>query len=161
MTSCLFWKTHQVRKQSHVQHASEYVTRYVSIRHHQAGAIRSAFVTKIIMQKILVILWLYWNPITLVLIWRVLRQAFRWCHKLFLKSFHFWAILLFEIFAKYLQSLKGYVTRSIFHMDGMLVLHWLWESLAPSPLFHWYPLNLCQSIAGISYDITITKELDR
>jgi hypothetical protein len=32
------------------------------------------------MQKILVILRLDWNPITLVLIWKVLRQAFRWSH---------------------------------------------------------------------------------
>jgi hypothetical protein len=38
---------------------------------------RSTFVTNIRMQKILVILWLYWNPITLVFIWKVLRQAFR------------------------------------------------------------------------------------
>jgi hypothetical protein len=32
------------------------------------------------MQKILVILGLYWNPITLVLIWKALRQAFRSYH---------------------------------------------------------------------------------
>jgi hypothetical protein len=41
---------------------------------------RSTSVIKIGMQKILVILRLYWNPITLVLIWKVLRQAFRSYH---------------------------------------------------------------------------------
>jgi hypothetical protein len=41
---------------------------------------RSTFVTKIRMQNILVILHLYWNTITLVLIWKVLRQAFTWYH---------------------------------------------------------------------------------
>jgi hypothetical protein len=38
----------------------------------------STFVTKIRIQNILVILQLYWNPITLVFIRMVLRQAFRW-----------------------------------------------------------------------------------
>jgi hypothetical protein len=34
MTSRLFWKMHQVRRQSHVQHASENNTKYVGICHH-------------------------------------------------------------------------------------------------------------------------------
>jgi hypothetical protein len=51
------------------------------------------FVTKIGMQKILVILWLDWNPITLVLIWKVLRQAFRWYHYFWDPSTFGWVII--------------------------------------------------------------------
>jgi hypothetical protein len=67
--------------------------------------LRSTFVTKIRMQKILVILRFYWNLITLVLIWKVLRRAFRWCHYFLNPSTFGWVISLFEIFSKYLQSL--------------------------------------------------------
>jgi hypothetical protein len=50
------------------------------------------------MQKILVILQLYnWNPITLVLIWKVLRQAFRWYHCFWNPSTFGQVISLFEI----------------------------------------------------------------
>jgi hypothetical protein len=62
------------------------------------------FVTNIKMTKILVILRLYWNPMTLVLIWKVLRQAFRWYHYFWYPSTFGWVLSLFEIFSKYLQS---------------------------------------------------------
>jgi hypothetical protein len=52
------------------------------------------------MQKILTILRLYWNPITLVLIWKVLRQAFRWYHYFKNPSTFGWVISLFDIFSK-------------------------------------------------------------
>jgi hypothetical protein len=70
---------------------------------------RSTFVTKIRMQKILVILQLYLNPITLVLIWKVLRQAIRWYHYFWNPSTFGRVISLFEICTKYLQSLKGFI----------------------------------------------------
>jgi hypothetical protein len=63
------------------------------------------FCTKIRMQNELVILRLYWNPITLVFIWKVLRQAFRWYHYFLNLSTFGWVISLFKIFSKYLQSL--------------------------------------------------------
>jgi hypothetical protein len=53
---------------------------------------RSTFVTKIRMQTY----WLfddYWNPITLVLIWKALRQAFRWYHYFWASSITFWNFL--------------------------------------------------------------------
>jgi hypothetical protein len=56
---------------------------------------RSTFVTKIRMQKILVILRLYWNPITLVLIWKVVRQAFRWYHYFWNPSTLWWQLYNF------------------------------------------------------------------
>jgi hypothetical protein len=57
--------------------------------------------------KILAIFRLYWNPITLVLIWKVLRQAFRWCQYFWNPSTFGRVISLFDIFSKYLQSLEG------------------------------------------------------
>jgi hypothetical protein len=60
------------------------------------------------MEKILVILQLYRNSMTLVLIWKVvLRQAFRWYHYFWNPSTFGRVISLFGIFSKYLQSLKG------------------------------------------------------
>jgi hypothetical protein len=50
-------------------------------------------------KKILVIWRFYWNPITLVLIWKVLRQAFRWYHYFWHPSTLGWVISLFEIFS--------------------------------------------------------------
>jgi hypothetical protein len=58
--------------------------------------------------KILVILRFYWNPTTLVLIWKVLRQAFRWYHYFGNPSTFGRVRSLFEIFSKYVQSLKGH-----------------------------------------------------
>jgi hypothetical protein len=58
-------------------------------------------------KNILVIVRLYWNPITMVLIWKVLRQAFRWYHYIWNPSIFGWVISLFEIFTKYRQSLKS------------------------------------------------------
>jgi hypothetical protein len=61
----------------------------------------STFVTKIRMLIILII-----NPITLVLIWKVLRLAFGWYHYFWNPSTFGWVISLFWIFSKCLQSLK-------------------------------------------------------
>jgi hypothetical protein len=72
--------------------------------------------------KILVILRLYWNIGThlkgietsfqvvplFLLIWKVLRQAFRWYHYFWNPSTFGWVISLFEIFSKYLQCLNGF-----------------------------------------------------
>jgi hypothetical protein len=84
-------------------------------------------VSQIRKPKILLILRLDWNPITLVLIWKGIETRFQ-VVVLFWKSFHFWRVI-FNIFAKessrsnwgsnprptatppstkYLQSLKGY-----------------------------------------------------
>jgi hypothetical protein len=59
------------------------------------------------MQNILVILQLYWNSMTLVLIWKVLRQAFRSYHYFGNPSTFGRVILLDEMFSKYLHSSKG------------------------------------------------------
>jgi hypothetical protein len=48
---------------------------------------------------------LYWNPITLALIWKVLRQAFRWYYYFWNPSTFGWVRSLFAIFSKYLQYL--------------------------------------------------------
>jgi hypothetical protein len=94
---------------------------------HQNQNARSTFVTKIRMQKdidsfttqlksfhfwvsyisfwnFLKIWRLYWNPITLVFIWKVLRQAFRSYYYFWNPSTFEWVASLFEIFSKYLQS---------------------------------------------------------
>jgi hypothetical protein len=75
--------------------------------------LRPTFVTKIRMQKILVICLLYWNPITLVFIWKVLRQAFGWYHYFSDPSTFGWVMSRFEIFSKYLQSLKSQSIKSM------------------------------------------------
>jgi hypothetical protein len=68
---------------------------------------RSTFVTKIRMQKILVILRLYWNPIILVVIWKVLRQAFMWYFYFWNPSLFGWVISLFCHFFKIPSIFKG------------------------------------------------------
>jgi hypothetical protein len=80
-----------------------------------------SFVTKIRMQKILVILRLYWNPITLVLIWKVLsiETSFQ-VTPLFLKSYHFcvssntfWNFLKIPLVLKELKWLQHAIQRII------------------------------------------------
>jgi hypothetical protein len=57
------------------------------------------------LKGIILVIWrLYWNPITLVLIWKVLRQAFRSYHYFWNPSTFGRVMSLF--FSKYLQSLK-------------------------------------------------------
>jgi hypothetical protein len=78
------------------------------------------------MQKILVILQLYWNSITLVLIWKVLRQAFRWYH-------YFWNPSTFEIvISQFSQNTFSSQTPTLFlwlaHLPMTYV--WVWYSVA-------------------------------
>jgi hypothetical protein len=72
--------------------------------------LRSTFVTKIRMQKILAILRLCWNPITLVLIWKVLRKGFSWYHCFRNPSTFGWVISQ-HIITQYIPSAPGYAKR--------------------------------------------------
>jgi hypothetical protein len=104
------------------------------------------------MQKILVILQLYWNPITLVLNWKVLRQAFRWYHDCLNPSTfgRVTSISLFEIFSKCLHTFKGYWCSQRGQLKALILPgrrcrvqignNWQWLETSLRLCVSWFPL---------------------